>query len=90
MLYLTTFLLFLLIKKLLEILEFEFNDDSKYIVIASDGVWEFLDNNRVTQLVNPFYNRNDPEGACNVLVKESIEWWERVIFFLISLLFFII
>lgn len=29
-------------------------------------------------LVNPFYNKNDPEGACNILVKESIEWWERV------------
>ena len=59
-------------------MEFEFNDDSKYIVIASDGVWEFLDNNRVMALVNPFYNKNDPEGACAVLVKESIDWWEKV------------
>jgi serine/threonine protein phosphatase PrpC len=58
-------------------LEFELNDDSKYIVICSDGVWEFLDNQRVMNLVTPFYNKNDPEGACNVLVKESIEWWER-------------
>lgn len=58
-------------------MEFELNDDSKYIVICSDGVWEFLDNQRVMNLVTPFYNKNDPEGACNVLVKESIEWWER-------------
>lgn len=64
-----------------EILEFEINEESKYIVIASDGVWEFLDNSRVMALVNPFYNKNDPEGACNALVKESIDWWERVILF---------
>lgn len=62
-------------------MEFDLNDDSKYIVIASDGVWEFLDNNRVTALVNPFYYKNDPEGACHALVKESTDWWERVIIY---------
>lgn len=61
-------------------MEFDLNDDAKYIVIASDGVWEFLDNNRVTSIVNPFYFKNDPEGACQAIVKESTEWWERVNF----------
>ena len=64
-------------------MEFDLNEDVKYIVIASDGVWEFLDNNKIIELVNPFYFKNDPEGACNILVRESTEWWERVIIYFI-------
>lgn len=61
-----------------EILEFEIGDDSKYIVIASDGIWEFLDNNKVMNIINPYYIKNDSEGACNALVREAVESWERV------------
>ena len=62
----------------LEILEYEVRDYTRYIVIASDGIWEFLDNNRVMTVVNSFYNKNDPEGACNALIKEATQWWEKV------------
>jgi len=67
-------------------LEFEIGDDSKYIVIASDGIWEFLDNNRVMNLVNPFYYKNDPEGACHALAKEATEWWYKVFFIIYFIL----
>ncbi len=30
-----------------EVLDFELEPDDKFIVIASDGVWEFLSNERV-------------------------------------------
>ncbi len=69
-------------------MEFEIGDDSKYIVIASDGIWEFIDNNRVMSLVNPFYYKNDPEGACHVLVKEATDWWDKVFFYFVC--FFLI
>lgn len=59
-------------------MEFEINDDCKYIVIASDGVWEFIDNRRVMNIINPYYLRNDPEGACLTLTGEATEQWERV------------
>ena len=58
-------------------IEDKVDKDTKFIVIASDGVWEFLDNKAVTDIVMPFYKKNDPDGACKALIKESTEWWNR-------------
>ena len=51
--------------------------DTKFIVVASDGVWEFLDNQKVADIVMPFYKKNDPDGACKALIKESTDWWNK-------------
>jgi len=51
--------------------------DTKFIVVASDGVWEFLDNQKVADIVMPFYKKNDPDGACKALIKESTDWWNQ-------------
>ncbi len=51
--------------------------DTKFIVVASDGVWEFLDNKKVADIVMPFYKKNDPDGACKALIKESTQWWNQ-------------
>ena len=32
----------------------------KIIVVASDGVWDFLTNQEVADLATPFYLKNDP------------------------------
>ena len=53
------------------------DNDTKFIVVASDGVWEFLDNEKVAEIVLPFYKKNDPDGACKALIKESTEWWNQ-------------
>ena len=58
-------------------IEDKIDKDTKFIVIASDGVWEFLDNKTVADIVMPFYKKNDPEGACKALIKESTEWWNK-------------
>jgi len=41
-------------------------------------VWEFLENEDVMNIVNPFYLKNDPEGACEEIIKQSTELWENV------------
>ena len=69
-------------------MEFEINEESKYIVIASDGIWEFLDNHAVMTILNPFYIKNDPDGACKALIKEAILCWEKVNYLLIFILKF--
>ena len=51
--------------------------DTKFIVVASDGVWEFLDNKKVADIVMPFYKKDDPDGACKALIKESTQWWNQ-------------
>ena len=60
-----------------EFIETEIDKDTKFIVLASDGVWEFLDNQKVKDLVLPFYKKNDPEGACKILISESTKWWNE-------------
>lgn len=57
------------------IIESAINSHVKYIVLASDGVWEFLDNDKVKQIVDKYYAKNDPKGACEELVKRSAEIW---------------
>ncbi len=58
-------------------IEEKIDNDTKFIVLASDGVWEFLDNKRVAEIVMPFYKTNDPEGACRALIRESTDWWNK-------------
>jgi len=53
------------------------DSDTKFIVVASDGVWEFLENQKVAEIVMPFYKNNDPDGACKALIKESTDWWNK-------------
>ena len=58
-------------------LDEKIDSDTKFIVVASDGVWEFLDNQKVADIVMPFYKNNDPDGACKALIKESTDWWNQ-------------
>jgi serine/threonine protein phosphatase PrpC len=46
-------------------------DRDRAIVVCSDGVTEFLTNEQIGELVYPFYQNNDTEGACRKLVEES-------------------
>ena len=58
-------------------IEEKIDKDCKFIVVASDGVWEFLDNETVKNMVMPFYEKNDPAGACKELIKKSTEFWNQ-------------
>ena len=58
-------------------LEEKIDKDTKFIVVASDGIWEFLDNDTVRKMVMPFYEKNDPNGACKELIKKSTEFWNQ-------------
>jgi hypothetical protein len=41
------------------------------MVVCSDGVSEFLTNERIGEIVFSFYASNDTEGACRKLVEEA-------------------
>ena len=47
----------------------------KYIVIYSDGIWEFLNNKDVSEIIKHFYNTGDAKGAVEELIKQSREKW---------------
>jgi serine/threonine protein phosphatase PrpC len=59
-----------------EVMEFLLGPHDKYVVIASDGVWEFLSNEEVAEIVFPFFEQNAPEAAANALVKASFKKWK--------------
>jgi len=43
----------------------------KFIIIASDGVWEFLSNEAIARIVWPYYLKNSPEQAGNAIVRAA-------------------
>jgi serine/threonine protein phosphatase PrpC len=49
----------------------------KYIIIASDGIWEYLNNKNVCDIIKPFYILGDAKGAAEKLIKESGEKWAK-------------
>jgi len=55
-----------------EMITMELGPDDKIVVLASDGVFEFLTNQSVIDLCCKF---NDPLAACRAVVAESYELW---------------
>jgi len=60
-----------------EFFELEMNYLDKFMVIASDGVWEFITNEDCVRIVAPYWEKNDPEGASEKLKELSTEHWKR-------------
>ena len=60
-----------------EIIEKDINSNMCAVVLASDGVWEFLSNDDVTNIVGKYYMRNDPQGAVGEIVKKASDKWKE-------------
>jgi len=58
-----------------EILEYDITPEDKFMVIGSDGIFEFLQNEEVVRIVVPFWKTGDMQGACDALVKEAKQTW---------------
>jgi len=59
------------------ILEYDISKNTKYIVVCSDGVWEFLENESVIDIGKKYYIENNPKGFCHELVNQSLSLWEE-------------
>ena len=58
-----------------EVTEHIFAEEDKFMVIASDGLFEFIESEKVVDYVKDFYNKNDIVGCCEFLYKESCNAW---------------
>ena len=58
-----------------EINEYYFLEEDKFIIIASDGLWEFISSDECIQMVKEYYLKNDIDGALSYLYKESSKRW---------------
>ena len=60
-----------------EIIECNLSVYSKYIIICSDGVWEFLSNDDAMNIGKKYYLENNPRGFCKELIDNSVKFWEK-------------
>ena len=47
----------------------------KFIVIASDGIWEFFSNKNVCDIIKNYYVKGDAEGATKELIEKGKKKW---------------
>lgn len=52
------------------------NEKINFIVIATDGIWEFLSNEKVKDIIYPYYSVGDAKGAARKLVSNARKMWE--------------
>ena len=58
-----------------EIKEFDFCEEDKFMIIASDGIWEFISSQECIDIIQNYYENNDLKGCCEYLYQESSKRW---------------
>ena len=59
-----------------EIKEFDIDyKKNKIMVIATDGIWEFLSNEKVRDIIIPYYEENNIHGGINKLIDVASKMW---------------
>ena len=58
-----------------QFIEYTLNSKSKYMLVCSDGIFEFISNEEVMNIANTFYSKNDIFGLCKTLTDKSTELW---------------
>ena len=61
-----------------EIKRYDFTGNEKFIIIASDGIWEYISSQECVDIVKEFYEKNlDAAGAINAIMKEAFNRWKK-------------
>jgi len=58
-----------------EIQTFDITSDDKFIIIASDGIWEFISSNECVNIIKDYYLKKDLKGCLKYLLNESSKRW---------------
>ena len=58
-----------------EIKEWDFDINDKFMLVASDGVWEFISSEECMEIIGQFYEKNDMKTCCKFLYEESKKRW---------------
>lgn len=61
-----------------EIKEYNYSGNERFVILASDGVWEFIDSEESVHIVKDYYEKDmDANGAVKALVQEAFRRWRR-------------
>ena len=58
-----------------EIKEYAFHEGDKFVILASDGVWEFISSEECINIIGKFYENNNIVECCDFLYEESRKRW---------------
>ena len=58
-----------------EIKSFDITEDDKFIIIASDGIWEFISSLECVNIIKDYYEKKDLKGCLKYLLNESSKRW---------------
>ncbi len=60
-----------------EVKIFPYKKEDKFVVIASDGLWEYVSNEEVLEIVSYYLGMNDCDGAVSKLYEISRDRWTQ-------------
>ena len=60
-----------------EVIVHQIRECDKFLVLASDGVWEFISNHSCVAIVAEFYEERDIEKACDKLMATAVKSWNE-------------
>lgn len=50
-------------------------EEDKFVILASDGIWEFITDQEAVQIVGETYKYQGPEASCSRLVEIAQKRW---------------
>lgn len=60
-----------------EIQHFLLLKSDKFLIIASDGVWDYITSQEAINIISKVYKKGKSELCCEVLLKEAVAKWEN-------------
>lgn len=60
-----------------DIKEYQLNKGTKFLVICSDGIWDFLNNRDILNIGKKIYEKKSAEFLCKKIIKASEKFWEK-------------
>ncbi len=58
-----------------EVTEYKIEDEDRALIIASDGIWEYMSNEEVTDIVGRLFETGDADTISTKLFDDSLEKW---------------
>ena len=60
-----------------EIIIKRIEENHKFIIMGSDGLWDVIKPYDANRMVRPYFNKGDIDGACKVLLKKAEAAWKK-------------
>ena len=60
-----------------EIIIKRIEENHKFIIMGSDGLWNVIKPYDANRMVRPYFNKGDIDGACKVLLKKAEAAWKK-------------